>query len=417
MAQPDITQESPALAPSPAAASARVTLHNMPALTGVRALAATLVFWHHYLPPIILVGAFFHAFCREGHIGVSLFFVLSGFLIYYRHSGPDALERGPLMRYAMHRFARIYPLYCLLVLGMALLGWSYDPDQHNVGLFIWTLVSQLTFIRGFSDQFKFIGVGQGWTLTVEATFYVLFPFLLAWIRRYGFIVVLLGVYATGIALWGLGELIRFHDFFRPFQFMLIYTFFGRAGDFFAGMMLADYVKKKAAGALEGHPRKGFPLFTLLGFFGIIGCLSALALMEQGTDADPVLSTQTLLLYILIVPPVVCAFYYGLITERSWIAWFFKSSVMVTLGAASYAFYLIHVGGPFGIINRLVWFFHLTWGFLALQFIAYLLWHGVEEPLRKWLSGSRPIADAIPVIPTRPAPARTGKTKRPGKRRK
>lgn len=398
--------------PSRRAATAPVAVHNLPALTGVRAIAASMVFWHHYLPPVGLVGQFMHAVCREMHAGVSLFFVLSGFLIYYRHSGPDALERGPLLRYMVHRFARVYPMYCLVVVGMALLGWAYDPAQQDAGKFIWTLVSQLTFIRGFSDEYKFIGVGQGWTLTVEATFYVLFPLFLLLIRRWGFLRVLLMVYAAGLALWGLGELVHYHDYFRPFQFMLIYTFFGRAGDFFAGMMLANYVMKKADGPLAGKPSAGFPLFTLLGILGIAGCLSALAAMETGTDQDPEWSTPSLLVYVLAVPVTVCAFYYGLVTERSWMAWLLKTPVMVTLGAASYTFYLIHVGGPFGIVNGLMWFFHLVWGFLALQFIAYLLWNSVEEPLRLWIVNStRPGGE-----PPAPVPAAPSKT-RPGRRRR
>lgn len=34
-----------------------------------------------------------------------------------------------------------------------------------------TVILQLTFVRGFFDSYKFIGVGQGWTLTVEESFY------------------------------------------------------------------------------------------------------------------------------------------------------------------------------------------------------------------------------------------------------
>jgi peptidoglycan/LPS O-acetylase OafA/YrhL len=386
LAAPNKIRTLPAPAVLKTAAPVQTAVQNLPALTGVRALAASMVFWHHYLPPVLLVGAFWHSFFREGHAGVSLFFVLSGFLIYYRHSGPDALNRGPLVRYAVHRFARVYPMYFLIVVGMAMLGWAYDPKQQNVGLFLWTLFSQLTFIRGFSDQFKFIGVGQGWTLTTEATFYVLFPFLLWLIRPLGFAITLFTVYAVGLTLWAVGELLCYHDYFRPFQFVLFYTFFGRAWDFFAGMMVAEYVKKRAAVAQKGKPWGAFPLFTLLGLLGIFGCLSAQALMETGTDANPGWTTPSLLVFIGLMPVAVSAFYYGLVTERSWVAWLLKTRVMVALGAASYTFYLIHVGGPFAVINRLVWTFHYIGGFLALQFLAYMLWKCVEEPLREWIVG-------------------------------
>ncbi|MEO6499619.1 MAG: hypothetical protein ABIN95_11415, partial [Mucilaginibacter sp.] len=63
------------------------TLQNyVPALTGVRAVAAYLVFISHYyyifgenFPQIV------NRFLGEFHIGVTIFFVLSGFLITYRY--------------------------------------------------------------------------------------------------------------------------------------------------------------------------------------------------------------------------------------------------------------------------------------------------------------------------------------------
>jgi peptidoglycan/LPS O-acetylase OafA/YrhL len=61
---------------------------QIPALTGIRAIAAYLVFFHHYPIPQLVYGEM--DFFREFHIGVTLFYVLSGFLITYRYR--DALQ-------------------------------------------------------------------------------------------------------------------------------------------------------------------------------------------------------------------------------------------------------------------------------------------------------------------------------------
>ena len=107
-------------APQPVAqGKAGVRAHGFPELTGVRGLAATMVFWHHYVPAPSVVGAFLYSFLQEMHMGVSVFFVLSGFLIYLRHSSTESFHRVSLIRYCFHLFARIYPMYFLVVVGMA----------------------------------------------------------------------------------------------------------------------------------------------------------------------------------------------------------------------------------------------------------------------------------------------------------
>ncbi len=78
-----------------------------PALTGIRAIAAYLVFLHHFNP--IDRGGILKRLVNEFYIGVSIFFVLSGFLITYRYL--DSLSLVSLRKYFLNRIARIYPIY------------------------------------------------------------------------------------------------------------------------------------------------------------------------------------------------------------------------------------------------------------------------------------------------------------------
>lgn len=101
-------------------------------------------------------------------VGVTLFFVLSGFLL-YRPFAAARLEGRPAPRlrdYARRRALRIVPAYWLALTllavwpGLAFTGprWSYYAFVQNY---------DLAWVLG--------GLGQAWSLAVEASFYVLLP--------------------------------------------------------------------------------------------------------------------------------------------------------------------------------------------------------------------------------------------------
>ena len=84
------------------------------ALTGLRFFAALAVYLHHHPKPVFL-PEFVSTFMMAGYNGVTLFFVLSGFVIGLNYF--DMLvkpTRASIFKYALARFARIYPLYALV---------------------------------------------------------------------------------------------------------------------------------------------------------------------------------------------------------------------------------------------------------------------------------------------------------------
>src|SRR6201985_592670 len=82
-------------------------------------MAAYLVFISHYC--YIFDASFPHIlqrFLGEFHIGVSIFFVLSGFLITFRYYDKfTGLSKDWFMQYLKNRVARIYPMYFLLTIA------------------------------------------------------------------------------------------------------------------------------------------------------------------------------------------------------------------------------------------------------------------------------------------------------------
>ena len=85
----------------------------LPALDGLRFMAAMLVAGGHYAsifsqgsPPVMVTTL--------AGLGMTLFFVLSGFVIHYNYCGTIP-KAGGLRAFAVARFARLYPLYIALL--------------------------------------------------------------------------------------------------------------------------------------------------------------------------------------------------------------------------------------------------------------------------------------------------------------
>jgi peptidoglycan/LPS O-acetylase OafA/YrhL len=107
-----------------------------------------------------------------GQSGVDIFFVLSGFIIFYVHSA-DAGQPSRLPRYLYRRMTRIYPPYwlaSLAVLFPALLkpGWV-GPEKLAPG----SLLESFSLLPlGFLTDLPLLPVG--WTLFYEIAFYLIF---------------------------------------------------------------------------------------------------------------------------------------------------------------------------------------------------------------------------------------------------
>ena len=217
----------------------------LPVLTGVRAVAAYLVYLHHFNPFREVPGleGIFANLVREFHVGVPIFFVLSGFLITLRYVDSGSWTRPAWARYLRNRVARIYPLYFLLT-ALAFVGIWHQTGGFSLGS--WLL--NVTFLRGFFEEYVYSGIAQGWTLTVEECFYLAAPLIFLVLRRRPRALWLLPalLLGAGVGLVGLGQLLPFHSLFGNLRFMLLFTFFGRATEFFVGIQLAPLVPPGAA---------------------------------------------------------------------------------------------------------------------------------------------------------------------------
>ncbi|MFM9033102.1 MAG: acyltransferase family protein [Mycobacterium sp.] len=156
---------------------------RVPALTGIRAVAALLVVATH---AAYTTGKYTHGFVglvySRMEIGVPIFFVLSGYLLF----GPwvrAAQSGGPapsLKRYARNRIRRIMPAYLVTVLT-AYLIYHFRDGGPNPGHTWWGLFRNATLTQIYTDNYAFAllhqGLTQMWSLAVEVAFYLALPVL------------------------------------------------------------------------------------------------------------------------------------------------------------------------------------------------------------------------------------------------
>ena len=111
-------------------------------------------------------------------IGVTVFFVLSGFLL-YRPFFSSELSAAPAPRvrdYARRRILRIVPAYWLALTVLALY-----PGVPGIFSSDWW--RYYGFLQFYSYHTSIRGLGVAWTLCVEVAFYAVLPIYAALTRR------------------------------------------------------------------------------------------------------------------------------------------------------------------------------------------------------------------------------------------
>jgi peptidoglycan/LPS O-acetylase OafA/YrhL len=153
----------------------------LPELDGLRALAIILVLIHHARPIERVVPI--------GYLGVSIFFVLSGYLI-TAISLAEEVKTGALSLsgFYIRRTFRIFPVY-YFVLGiycLLILGWNLFPEKHlplkEALPFYLVYLQEIPFLR--STHGSSLPFYQSWSLGIEEKFYLAWPLICFVALRY-----------------------------------------------------------------------------------------------------------------------------------------------------------------------------------------------------------------------------------------
>jgi peptidoglycan/LPS O-acetylase OafA/YrhL len=359
---------------------------RLPALTGIRIFAALAVYGSHVGVPAgspDMLGSFL----TSGYCGVTIFFVLSGFVLAINYF--DGF-RHPTVRgtysYFVARFARVYPLYILVLFFLIV-------RQHTLGLGSvdgwWRSALALQAWDPNLDH-AYAFDPPAWSISVEFFLYACFAVLLA----------AAGVTAlmAGLAAWfvfsGRGDLIWTDP--GSAHRWLYRTPLTRLGDFALGILAARlYIQTRSKQSIG---RLGLPLVLgggamLIGFM----CWEDLVFTPWSWD----------LAYG--VPAAI--FIFGLaVAPLSWPSRFFALPFIVLLGEASYAFYLVHQPA-IGFLGAGTWtagmsFSKLLYEALALGAIIALavgLHITIERPARTYIRRALAWRKARAKAPPPPPP--------------
>lgn len=154
---------------------------RLEALTGLRFFAAMHVVLFHYAGFYLLTAPWWlRSSVGAGYVGVSFFFVLSGFVLTYTYLRPDAASSASWRAFWVARFARVYPVYLLSLLLALPVTAYYLAQGHTPAP---ALVDRLAGVGGQAllllqawDPWTVSDVNSpAWSLSDEAFFYALFP--------------------------------------------------------------------------------------------------------------------------------------------------------------------------------------------------------------------------------------------------
>ncbi|MEO6741504.1 MAG: acyltransferase [Chthoniobacteraceae bacterium] len=245
-----------------------------------------------------------------GWVGVSLFFVLSGFCIHLAFLRKPVFSLGAFYR---ARFWRIYPAYAVALLFFAALGFSKFSRPETWG----DLAAHLTLTHNFFPSTYYTFSPAFWSLAVESQFYLAFPLFLALRSRLGIgrTLVVAGVAALLLRL-GIALFVQASDAsLNVWLYSTPVLWF----DWILGAYLAECSFRKCEPRLPRHPLV-IPL--------VVGALILAALCKPLTPLRfPIAS---------VLSALIMARY---LQNRSALAkW---ERVCVPLGLISYSFYLWH----------------------------------------------------------------------------
>ncbi|SPL71594.1 acyltransferase family protein [Acinetobacter stercoris] len=163
----------------------------------LRGISVLLVLFHHFNIPYKLKDTFLGVqvfgenlstlIARNGNYGVTMFFVISGFLITSHTLKRDgALSKVHLWQFYIRRIARIIPCLVLLVLMVTILGSlgltpfiNQAPNGVEVSYGLTILAAFTFWMNILIIQFGWVNYALGvlWSLSVEEVFYLAFPVL------------------------------------------------------------------------------------------------------------------------------------------------------------------------------------------------------------------------------------------------
>ncbi|MEU1624827.1 acyltransferase [Streptomyces sp. NPDC020096] len=336
---------------------------TLPSLTGMRWMAALLVFGLHVHNFGYFGGegqGFISWGFDAGDTGVSFFFVLSGFVLMW-----SARPRDKATRFWRRRFARIYPVHLVTVVIALLMAYTMAPKMQPTGE---EAAANLLLVHSWTYAWWQALDPVSWSLACEAFFYALFP-ALAWaLRRLSpraLAMLVVGSVITVMALPWVNT--HFELGWHIYSFPL-----ARVPEFILGAASARLV---LLGRWRGPGLEASLALTITGYF---------LASRLGGASEHV--AGTIIGFTLLLPAAASADTKG--EPSMW-----RHPVLVRLGELSFSFYMIHLLVLYAGARLFASSPHLpaleavaaaAVAFTVSLALAWVLYEGVERPGRRLL---------------------------------
>jgi len=373
-------------------------------LTSLRFFAAMHVLaFHNHLDALMDLPGGIRSIIRTGYVSVSLFFVLSGFILAYTYHGGRENVSFNRRSFWIARLARIYPVYLVgLLLAAPFVFWAHFNSDRPAWSAFKILVlggSCGTLTQSWVPPLAVEWNAPGWSLSAEAFFYLIFPFVSPWIWRWNqrqTVMALAGLWLLSLcspALCCCAGVPGFSDCpatVAPstgwLAKLVAYNPLLRFPEFLLGIALCRlFVLKRQNRFTTASPagKHFLPGLALIGIAGVLGC--------GGWIPYPFLHNGLLdILFAVLI--------YGLANVDSGSglaktpARLLSMPVFVLLGEASYAVYILHVPLRKWMYQILEWVNPNVHPSMVI-FVAYtlitlgvsvLVFKLIEEPARRMI---------------------------------
>ena len=365
---------------------------TMPALTGLRFLLAALVMLYHLgVQQMQRAPGWAGSIVSHGFLAVNAFFILSGFVLAQSYLDAPGNLRGSRAAFWIARFARIYPVYALTII------FSY-PHRYEYGAGSFTgagetiaSISVFTLMQAWWPAYAVFVNTAAWSLSVEAFFYLCFPFVIRFVAGKGrrgligsmgacWMLLVIPTALSVMAGRGLlgpspAALASTRDWAAFVQFNPVL----HLPSFVMGIALQRLFALERGGKLVSSWRAGL--------------LSGGALLLIGVILGAGWALPKPLVHKGLLAPLFAALIFGLASGRGLLAAALGHRAMVRLGEASYSVYLLHVpmqGVALAINRATLQLPVFSWSFLGLDFAitigaSVLALDFVEKPYRKSVS--------------------------------
>lgn len=227
-----------------------MNITKFPSLNGLRAISIIMVVCNHLglqttlfsevqkiktLSPFVL-------FLQDGHLGVNIFFVISGFLITSLLLQEEKETKSiSLKNFYIRRTLRIFPAYYLLLLVyfiLQLAGYIYIDSNS------W--LTAITYTKYFNWDLGWY-TSHAWSLSIEEHFYLFWPLVFIYLKS------LRKHFAMALILCV--PLVRTYIYYHPVSWINDLTIFTRIDAIATGCLLAFYkdsILKKMGKSLNGY---------------------------------------------------------------------------------------------------------------------------------------------------------------------